>query len=315
MAPFCSAFGLLDIGAAINTAVDELSRTRNWDRLRRLVRLTVTGENFSLPQDCGPIIRACINYSPVSVRGTEIEFLSSGPGDYDAYADSGWAPLHGIQRVGVYPTAHDPTESARLAAYATTVPEGVLRVRGRDENDDRVVEDVPISVWDGYSDAAAIDPDTADRTTAKFKYIDSVSVPVTGSAYISLYAVETEVSYLARFHPKVAIPEFVRYRIPGFSGEDDASVSLLAEVAARVLPMADDDEVLPFDSLLPVQYMLQAMKAMDTGEVETADKFRARAASALAGREENELERQTPLVINSNLELSPGSVSDLYANI
>lgn len=315
LAPFCSAFGLLDIGTAVNTAIDELSRTRNWDRLRRLVRFTVTGEEFALPQDCGPIIRACLNHRPVSVLGTEYEFLASGPGDFDAYVGSGWTLANGIQRVGVYPTAFGLARASRLAAYATNVPTGFLRVRGRDAAGDRVVANVPISQWESPADAAFIDPEAAVCTDEVFSYIDSVNAPTKGGAYLSLYAVDTGPQYLARFHPNVAIPEFIRYRLPGFPQHEGAAVGVLAEVSARTLPLADDDEVLPFDSLLAIQYMLQAIKAMDTGEVETADKYRERAAAVLVGREEQDLEKQAPLLVNSNHDLSIGAMGGYYTNI
>ena len=35
---FASVYGLADIGLTVNTALDELSHLRNWQRLRKVVR-------------------------------------------------------------------------------------------------------------------------------------------------------------------------------------------------------------------------------------------------------------------------------------
>jgi len=315
LAPYASAIGMLDVGAAVNTAIDELSRTRTWARMRKLVRFTIDGENFALPQDCGAIIRAAVDYVPVSVRSTEYEFLSSGPGDLDQFAETGYAPMHGIQRTGVYPTAYSPAAALPLAAFATAAPTGPLRVRGMNADGEKIVATVPVNVWTGYDDADTVDLDAISKTAWSFLEIDSVTVPDDGSAYISLFSVGDSLAALARFHPKVAIPEFTRYRMPGFSGTAGTTYRMLAEVHQKVLPLVDDDEVVPFDSLLPVQYMMTAITKMEAGEVETADKYRERAALMLVGREENELERQAPIVVNKLLEFSSGSVSDDWANI
>jgi len=315
LARFASGYGLMDVGSSVNTAMDELSRSRTWTRLRKTVRLDVGSEYFALPQDCGSLIRAAVDRTPVTMRGTEYEFLHSGPGDLD-FAEAGWAPLHGIQRVGVYPTMYGLADIMPLAAFSTVAVSGPLRVRGRDANGDKIAEDVPVNVWTGPD--ADVDPATASHTTNEFADIDSVTLPSDATAYITLSAFSTDgdVYVLSRMHPKVVIPEFTRYRLPGFNTSEDGKVyRVLAEVALRSIPLVDDDEVVPFDSLLPVQYMMQAMTAMEAGEVKTADDYRQRAEVLLIRREETELEKQTLHVVNMLYDGSPGDMSNRYENI
>ena len=311
---YASAYGLVDVGATINTAIDELSRSRVWQRLRKVVRFTVTDEYFSLPQDCGAIVRAAVDSVPVSVHGLEYEFLHSGPGDLD-FQEAGLAPLNGIQRVGVYPTMYDMPAALPLAAFTTVLPTGALRVRGKNANGDRVIVDVPVTQWAGPDDAAGLDPTTVTKSAESIAEIDSITLPNDASAYISLFSVGDELSNIARMHPKQTIPEFTRYRLPGFSATEGTTYRVLAEVALRFVPLAEDDEVLPFDSILPVQFMMQSMWAMEAGEVKAADDYRQRAEMLLMRREESELERQTLIVVNRIYDGSAGQASDNWANI
>jgi hypothetical protein len=315
LARFASGYGLMDVGAAVNTAMDELSRSRTWARLRKTVRLDVGSEYFALPQDCGALIRAAVDRTPVTVRGTEYEFLHSGPGDLD-FTEAGWAPLNGVQRVGVFPTMYGLSDIMSLAAFSTAAPTGPLRVRGRDVNGDKIAVTVPVNVWTGPDDV--VDPDTVSKTTEEFADIDSVTLPSDASGYITLSAINADgdVYVLSRMHPKIVIPEFTRYRLPGFDTvTTDKVYRILAEVALRFIPLVDDDEVVPFDSLLPVQFMMQSVASMEAGEIKTADEYRQRAEVLLVRREESELEKQTLHVVNMLYDDSVGEMSNRYDNI
>jgi len=311
MARFLTSTGQTNVGETINQACDELARTRTFQRMKKVIRITVDSEYFGLPQDCGSLLRAAVDATPVSIHGTEYEFLHSGPGDLDFQA-AGLAPLNGIQRLGVFATMIDPSEALPLVAYTTTAaPATPLRVRGKNADGDIVVETVPVLVWTGPADAATIDVSAISTlTTNTFVEIHSITLPNDAAGYISLFAVGDELECLARMHPKVVVPEFTRYRLPGFSSDDGASYKVLAEVGARFMPMVDDDEIVPFDSLLPLQYMLQSMAAMEAQEVKMADDYRMRAEAVLIRREESELEKQGLVVINPLYDGSIGQASN-----
>jgi hypothetical protein len=315
---FASGYGLADIGLTVNTALDELSHLRNWQRLRKVVRLQVTSEEFGLPEDCGAIIRAAIDSQPVSIHGTDYEFLHAGPGDLD-FQTPGLAPVFGIQRLGVFATMVDPTDVLPLAVLSTAAPTAKFVVKGRNGNGETIIEDdVPITTWTGPSDLASVDWASISKTTDSFALVDNITTPDDATGHLYLFSVgATSAQLLAVVHPGQQFPEFTRYRLPGFdTATADKTYRLLAEVAVRFLPLVEDDDVLPLDSLTAVQYMMQAMWNMDAGEIKAADDFRNRAELALIRREDTEGERQTLVVVNRLAEAeAQAAVSSQYSDV
>lgn len=328
LADYASSHELGDIGAAINTAVEELATSKNWQNLRRVKRFAAYGQYFPIPQDCESVIRACVNGKPISMHGVDYDFLSSGPGDLD-YIEAGYAPTHGIQDTGFYPTMYDLTDpdGARLCAFGTGDLSGeAIRVKGKNQLGEITVADVYYKTWadadlgtaaeDAVAVAAAVD---ADATTAGklFCEIDKVVLPEGADAYIHLYAlVDGVFTFLSSMHPSERIPSFRRYRLAGFSSEADAYYSVLAEVKLKAIPMVNDWDPMPFESLLPVQYMLQSMWQMNSGEIKAADDYRQRAILALMTREDSQQERQSMVILNTHYDGSLGQASEeLYDNI
>ena len=314
LARYASSYGLGDVSAALNEALDELARTRSWQRLRRIARLTVGGEYFALPQDCGQIRRAAVDGTPVRIVGADHEFLSGGPGDFD-YLSRGLAPIFNIQRVGIYPTMFAPTAASKLAAFSTTAPTGSIFAKIRNADGDTLTVTVPCTVWAGTTDAAGLDAGTVTATALEATEILGITLPPDASDYISLYGVaDGELTFLSRMHPRIRVPEFTRYRVPGFSSETDASYGLLVECGLQPLPLSDDNEPVPFDSLRSLQYMLQSLWYAESGELEHSAKYRAMAEASLLRREDTENERQTMLIINPLYEGSNGEVSTYWEN-
>jgi len=298
LAGHISAYGLADLSGAVNEALDELSQTKSWQRMRKVIRFTVAGERFALPQDCGRLIRCAIDGVPVSVHGQDYEFLHSGPGDLD-YAGEGYAPLSGVVRAGIFPTMNAMAVPGRLAAFSATPPEDPLTVTVRNAVGE--ISTVQVAVNDGAASVGAT------ATAYEYTEVLSVTLPPRCEAYVTLYGISDDgLEYLSRMHPRVLIPEFVRYRLPGFSTTADASYRMLAEVGIKFLPLVADEDPVPFSSLRPVQYMLQSMAAMDTGEIKEADDFRSRAEMELVRREDTENERQGLTVLNPLYEGSAG---------
>jgi len=305
-----------DIGAAINNACEELSMTKNWRQIRKVIRLVIESDYFALPQESETVIRACVDGAPVTMHGTDIEFMLSGPGDFD-YTDAGRAPVNGLQDLGTFPTMYTPPAAAKLYFFSTAVPGGEVTVRGRIADGTIVTEIVPVNSW-----AAVTDLDThvaADYTgTAnEFEDIERVVLPDDTQAYVSCYSDNGGTwGFLSRMHPSVKVPAFRRYRVPGFDTEDaTTSYRVLAEVRVRYLPLVDDEDVLPFDSLLPVQYMLQSLWKMGAEDIKAADEYRMRAEGLLVRSEEVKEERGGVSVVNSVYDGSPGEASAMFDNI
>lgn len=318
LAMYASSFDLGDIGAAINRAVDELATSKNWQKLKRVKRFLTYGEFVPIPQDCDSIMRACVDGKPIDVRGQDYDFLQSGPGDLD-YIPAGYAPMHNIQDMGYFPTMYDISVAAgaKLIAFGTQDLTGeAIRVKGKNDHGDIVVANVTYKVWadsdmgiDSEDAAACATLTTADGL---FCEIDKLTLPEGADAYISLYALADGVfTFLARMHPGEKIPQFRRYRLAGFSATTDAYYRLLAEVKLKAMPMVDDGDPMPFDSLLPVQYMLQSLWYMNSGEIKSADDYRQRAIMSLAVREDAQQERQGVVILNTQYD---DSLGDLSAN-
>jgi len=266
-------------------------------------------------------MRCAVDGTPVSIRGTDYEFLHSGPGDLDS-APEGYAPANGVQDLGAFATMYDMPAGASLVCFGVpAMASGYIRVAGRSSDDDLVAVDVPYQEWTGPTDIDAGITLTVSPV-AGLAAIDRVVLPGDAAGYISLYAVlDGEYTFLSRMHPSVQVPEFHRYRLPGFSATSDVDAdgtvgyNILAEVRLRALPMVDDNDALPFDSLLPVQYMLMSMSSMNAGETKTAGEYRQAALGLLAVREDTKTERQGLLVINSLYDNSLGEASERWFNL
>jgi len=319
LARFAGAYGLSDLTHVINEALDVLSLTKSWQAMRKVMRFEADGEFFALPQDCGRLTRCAIDGVPVQVRGQDFEFLSAGTGDFD-YFDSTGLGIIMVKREGMFPTMYCvPSGGGKLAAFSATPPAaGMIKAKIRTDDGEIVTVDVPCS--SGLADDA--DPASTDVnvvTTLTAVEILGITIPSDAAAYINLYSTDgTDFTFLSHMHPKIRVPEFTRYRMPGFSdatSSTDTSVRLLVECGMRFLPLVDDDEPVPLNSLRPLQYMIQSFFAMDSGEVKVADDYRGRAEAELGRREDTENERQGITVLNNLYSGSGGEASNNWENV
>lgn len=318
---------------AINQAIDLLASSDNWARLRRTVRLLSTNYVLPLPQQYKTLTRAGIGRRTISVHGPEFEFLHGGPGDY-TLAPEGFAELSGFIESGFFPTEFDITTAGKLVAFSTQDPAPDLQVLGADADGNPVSISVPVNTWAGPANleaALAI----ATKTTETVSEISRVFVDNEATKYISLYVVVDDVpTYLAKYHPKVLVPEFRRYRLPSGNScrtdyygvqltdrEDalhvhtDGYYQVYAEVTLNTLPLVEDSDVLPFDSLQPLEEMLQAMWCFRSNEAKAGADYQALAVSHLKQREQQEQRRQTFTVENVLYDQGMASVSFNWYNV
>ena len=92
-------------------------------------------------------------------------------------------------------------------------------------------------------------------------------------------------------------------------------VDLLVEVRLDPLPLIHDTDILPFDSLEPIEWLMQAAGDTKSGEIEAAQKMHSLAMNGLKARETTEATVQTPVIVNSLFPGSPGEVSMEAVNI
>ena len=321
-----------DLTASINKAIRALSRMKGWQCLRKVLRFISDGPRFALPQGCSGLVRACVNGHPATVRGQDFRFLHSGPGDTDVMTvrrpPPGFTPVRNVNSLGLSPVVVEPQRPFYVFAVAddapvgSTAPAPALSVRGVSP-DGRVVR----TTLAALPPATGTDVQSISPSSVLMEAVVEVSVGhdesgslasgATSDRYATLYAADAEnpsVRYpLAAFHPRVAAPAFHRYSI-SMSGPP-RPIELLVEARIDPLPLVNDTDVLPFEALEPVEWMIRADWEMRSGEVSKAEKYRNDAAAWLQAQEMSGTAMQTSVVVNSVYAGSPGELTMEMENI
>lgn len=306
------AYGVDNMREAVNDAIQALAGMAGWECLRKVLRVFSAQPAFALPQGCAGLVRACVGGRPVSVRGQDYEFLHSGPGDL-RHPPPGFVavPPSNIVDRGYGALMVDPAFPFQLEAETESLdPAPELRVRAVSASGEVVRFEVPVR-------SAGIDPESSDSgSDPVLRDVLEVAVDTScATSYTRLYAVAEDGSRMlvAIYHPEIPAPRFRRYEIQGLP--PCAPVDVLAEVRLDPLPLVDDGDVLPFDSLEPVEWMIQASWYAKAGEIDAAQKMHALAANWLKARETAADVVQAPVVVNSLLVGSAGEVSMESVNI
>ena len=302
------AYGSDDVRESINDAVQALAGLSGWECLRKVVRIVSARPEFALPLGCAGLVRACVAGLPVSVRGQDFEFLHSGPGDVSR-PPAGFCAVHPSNLIdrGYHPLMMDVPAPFVLAAKSRKEDDPPpLYVKGLAPDGEIRTVELPVAGKDvGLDGAEATEP-----------LVDVLSVTVDDCAvsYVDVYATDARGlrTLVALYHPAVKAPRFRRYEIHGVP---PCPTDILAEVRIDPLPMTDDSEVLPFDSLEPVEWMMQALWYTKSGEIDAAQKMHALAANWLKARETTNATVQTPVISNSLFRGSPGELSMEAVNI
>lgn len=303
------AYGTTDAKAAVNDAIQALSGMSGWECMRRVVRIFSAQPRFALPQGCAGLVRACVNGRPVTVRGQDFQFLHSGPGDI-------LRPPHGYHVVpdanlvdlGLHPVEFDPKPPFTLRA-ASAEGEPPLVVKGRTPDGRIVRMSVPTSdVRAAHADGRFVPPDTP------LEAVHEVVVDGCATRYAELRCVDGDGNDLriATYHPDVAVPTFRRYALQNASPR---GFELLAEVRMDPLPLVEDSDVVPFDTLEPIEWMVQMSWYVKSGEIDAAQKMANLATSWLKARESTAAKTQTAVVANSLYRGSMGEMSMEAVNI
>lgn len=315
------AYGNDDLAKAINKALDGLSGMKSWQCLRKTLRFISAGPCFALPQGCAGLVRACVNGKPVTVRGREFRFLQSGPGDTSVRRPPpGFFPANVVD-LGTFPTMVEPCNEYVLFAYADGDNPPAMSVKGTDHTGREVRVEFGAEDYFRWPHEGGVDPFDAEVPDGpKLMSVDSVVLKRTGetppSDGVTLYAAPVfgePRAAIAQYHPRVAVPRFHRYELQG--ARPGQPVELLVEALVDPLPLVHDDDVLPFDGLEPVEWMIRADWAMKAGENGQAEKYRQAAAQWLQSREVRDETVQTQVVINTAMAGTPGEISMEAYNI
>lgn len=302
-----------DLVSAINRALDSLSGYQAWSRCRKVIRVRSVGPYFSLPQDAASVVRACVNGTPSTVHSQDYRFLSSGPGDLTE-VPTGFQRLDpGVVDLGLFPTYRDLTQPSVLAVDFSEGCRSRTKVIvvGHDSSGKIIREELtPVksdSLYVGKSEKTFSDITSVVLTD------DSSTTYLTLRAYPSITenTIPDEGLILGSYHPKITVPEFHRYMVPGV--RPDQAIDLLCEVRINNLPLVDMNDVLPLPFLDPIEHMILSSINVSIGEITAAEKLRELAVGELAMNQATEERKQTFTVVNSLYPLSPGEMSDRYA--
>lgn len=320
------AYGATDVKESINDAIQALAGMSGWECLRRVVRIFSASPLFALPQGCAGLVRACVAGRPTTIRGQDFEFLPSGPGDIHRPIPFGFAPVPNANIIdrGVHSYMYHPAPGFRL--YAETSDESLPPVHVKYRSGDYFYDEDLVPTLRGGSDAKSL-------SSAEHLVEEIVSVAIDPCAasdgedtadYITLYATFDEGEHGMRvgvYNPDVAAPSFRHYEVQNAGGacpclcQPHGSVEILAEVRIDPMPLVRPTDVLPFDSLEPVEWMVQSRWMTRAGEVDAAQKLHALAANWLKAREVTYDTAQTAVIQNCVFSMSPGEVSMEAVNI
>lgn len=322
LANYSHAYGVTNVRESINSAIQALAGLNGWECLRRVVRFSSAGPAFALPQGCAGLVRACVNGRPATMRGQDFRFLQSGPGDEFSRPSTGFSLVapNNIESVGYYPLIFNPVNPFCLAAFSDGGDEPPIVVKGYDTSGKAVRVVLPMSRFAQYDNSGALasgcEPEDAPFSDVVLSRVESVVVDKCASKYITLYAKDTktgDVIKTAYYHPSVRVPLFKHYQIRGIA--PGQPVEILAEVRVDPLPLIDDTDVLPFDGIEPIEYMILYAWKMQSSEIDAARKYKEEAASWLRAQEITENTVQTTLLINGTVTGSMGDVSMEAENI
>jgi hypothetical protein len=303
--------GACDVRAAINDALEQLANIEAWRCLRRIVRLTVEHDVLPLPQSIDALLRVSVSGKPSHVFGSDYQFLQNGPGDLDSElnADGVGFSDYGAGHCTMFDIVpDDPAVPVMFAGSQSDVAKAAT-IHGLDASGQSTRLTVPLRKWAGSPGVADFDP--AAVTGVRLKQIDGVVLPSGLRGYATLYGSgASAVRFLAKYHPDVIVPEFRRYRV-NWTVDSTEPVSVLAEVRLRFLPLVAATDIVPFDSLAAVQFMMQAVKEINAGNLQAGVAFQTLAVARLEEREAAQVTTQGIKVENVLHDLSMGAATGL----
>jgi len=258
------------------------------------VRIRVVGRTFSLPSSVEKILWADIDGVPVRVFAPPYQFLSSGPGDLDYHVHTltghlldrgdGWPVMYDIPRTYTLDSVdYSPTGFKLVAAGGQG---GTILVSGFDASGEAVSETLTIAEWENGIEGTLTG--TASSVTGlgsvDFAEVTGVVKDVTDD-YVTLYAVDTATSFftfLGKYGPNETRPSFRRYSLTA----DDNCASILALVKLRHVTLADDDDIVPIDSLQALKLMIMAIREENAGNLQGAVNFEMQAKRLMTERQQ-----------------------------
>jgi len=287
------------------------------DSLRQVIRFrTFGGGRFALPQQFECIVRAAINGKPTTVRGVEYNFLYAGPGDLDQLP-SGYVPGYGL----VDEQAHPPLTLAPASAYSVvasmpgyTGSAALTAVFEAGRLSIPIVDEAVVLAATAWSELSAASVLESHGSISRMLVPDD---DLQQGLWVQLWAgPESSVPAncsAGKVSSSVRVPLFRHYHLP--TAEADQAYEILAEVRPAFVHTHGDDDIVPFQSLMPIQLMMQAHRYFANGELDAGAKYQQLAVGSMVARDDANTRKQTTITFNNAYDESPGQDSMSYVNI
>lgn len=314
-----------DLKKSVNRAMRALASLDAWKCMRRMIRFSSVGPCFTLPQGLAGLVRVCVNGRPSTVRGQDFRFIQSGPGDRWR-VPPGFTPVSvsNVLDNGTSPLMLEPPGEFQLFAFSDSFGDEdfKLTVSGVDPSGRRRTVTTALRKYEDTPGGGGVLPEDVhvDDMTTPFSTVTSVVLPdypAGRSDSVTLYCADMwdpdRRFPVALYDYRVKAPQFRRYEIPGIHPHQH--VELLVEARIDPLPLVNDDDVLPFETLDPIEWMIRSDWAMKSGEPAQAQSYRDQAAACLKRMESVDDTVQTQIVVNSVMIGTPGEISYESENI
>lgn len=324
LAGYDKTFGVTNLDDAINAAIQALAGMNGWECLRKVVRYSSVGPCFTLPQGSAGLVRVCVNGRPSTIRGQDFRFLQSGPGDLrETPVGFRIFEMRNVVDLGERPVAVEPPPRFRMFAYSdreALADRPALTVKGYDDSGRIVTVAVPVMEPITYDSSGAVAsgtlPGNAVSTEQVLRTVLEVCIADAAKGSVTLYVEDADSGDrfpVALYNTFDKAPMFRRYSLSGIP--HNMPVEILAEVRIDPLPLQSASDVLPFDCIEPIEWMINYDWNMKSGEVEKAQKFKAEALNWLKSKEVVNDTVQTSIVVNSQMPGSLGEDSMTAVNI
>lgn len=327
---YSHAYGVTSVRDSINRAIRALADMSGWECLRKVLRFFSAGPCFALPQGYAGLVRACVNGHPASLHGQDFSFVHSGPGDLTR-TPHGFSKVDptNIRDIGVHPLYVIPQAPFRIIALTDSrnvdetgaSREPAITIKGIDHSGKIVVKCIPMQLAPKYNkhtgelESGVEIEDALIPVDTIFSTVTEVTIDSEASDYITLYAEDYATSIrfmIATYHPSVLAPSFRHYEI---SDVPRGPLNILAEVRLDPLPLIRDTDILPIDTLEPIEWMMMADWKLKASEIDAAQKYQQLAAQWMKAKEVANDTVQTSIVVNNRLAGSMYEISGDAWNI
>lgn len=269
--------------AALNRATRQLMNEGDWPGAEAEICIPIHDCCLTLDERFETIRTANQRHgAPLSILGQGFKYLEGGLGELEC---CGGECLSMMEDLGDGFALHrELPQSMHLLAFSDRHEnaDACLEIRGTDANGKEVLSAIPIRHSHGADRAPAFSAPSADGwSTGQWSRIVELRKPkTTGYVYVYGYDPATgEMCWISSLRPDTLSPSHRRYRIPGGNGA--CPKEIIAKVSLRWRKLLREDDVSLIQNPDALARMVQALSALDAGNMGNYQAYKNSAISQL----------------------------------